>query len=1372
MKQFAKLESVDKMPEASADIISYFQSTIAKLGQRNPASEVLSTSMLLLKGLMDNYQKNIRLFYTPRSNGKYPALSKQNLKALQDSSNELALYLQNTKQELINSKMITAKNAKIFDTAYNIMRSDHELLSRIELKGNLSLPQAIYKHTGKAYEIDYVKKLDKGVSFFEYSKIFEGKSASEKSVIKSFINKPKEQLLAEYKAVIESNPRYYEYSSINSDIPPKILNTGSAADIEAYLNSEAGQKITYPEQLMLRKHMEIAGKMKAIEDEAKTKSEAGSEYGDKPEVIDKGEDDIEIKVSQPAFQSSANGCWSCAGQMLLQSRGVKNITQEDIRAYRPNLTDNDNVSPEMYQSYNLDTINNLLDKADSVLAFAPNSMMHETQVYPYDEEAEKAGYTVEQYINNTVDFLKKQIKNAIRNEKSPVALLLSGHYITVTGLKGDMIRYKDSANRSEKDPDKTHTASLKDFVKANFTKVKSFERLPVTLTWISDIKLSRDGKKLYGVPSEYTSVDENGKVILPPEEVQNQADANLSDMNKNGNMIQRYAGKESADPKVAFTDGGIVKVERVYLPKQLKLDHLKRMAERRDAAEEQKLINNDKEFLDIDRNKDAAAIEPAPEAPAEAPAAVNDGHYSLDEIKTEVNAMFDEFKRVDPKWILTRSGYSNSIRNYLDSLKSNVDEMAQSVKNGQKVPAELNKNTSESLTNTIECIESYLNYKNNQFIEDPTRKNASTKQINEQPKLKSTIDILEKLYSIKNSLDEKKKGPNEFNYENQMKKQTISEFRKNLLSDKTLGITNKMRQEATYKNATDIDPRNSKFFSDLEDVFGMRPDKSNLSEHAINEERINGKKVSEFGKLTRIDNTFKAIGSDDPIDKLSNKDFIAIAAAASTTRETFNSYKSSVAYEENSLYFVTNIASSVKGDPMSKLEGLEFSRQMAAKALTSYKNGDKKPLAHLIKEGITNMVNDFRFSKGTEAGCFEAMGELCQRMNAMMERDPELKSLAIKDGLKMSDVNSIDLMTFRGKICRRNESYNKMATNNNPNMKAIDSYPWSKEQRMEKYSEVLLERYFLHVFEEQRWELDNNPEHLKEIDKISEKSKIEQYNISKRELKEYKAFYSKNREMLAKVTKLEADLKNVQTTFKEELKGIERKMPEALIEALRNAEQDYKDKKNDPDKKIVNKAQKALKKAQDNLKKKKTELRDKVYDDFNKKRYEFDKALKDVMTERINSLETAKEAANKKDKPKLQKEIDGLKVIKEKLEDSDLTVKRSIIEPAVKKSEQKHLKVNENFEDMKRPEMRFKVKKMMRDYVNTHKLYDVPENEYLKLVDKVRLSPDRMLEMIHNKEPLNSNEIQKEYKNRVSQEQKIFQDNMKQMSRRPEIYRR
>ena len=157
MKQFAKLESVDKMPEASADIINYFQSTIAKLGQRNPASEVLSTSMLLLKGLMDNYQKNIRLLYTPRSNGKYPALSKQNLKALQDSSNELALYLQNTKQELINSKMITAKNAKIFDTAYNIMRSDHELLSRIELKGNLSSPQAIYKHTGKAYEIDYVK---------------------------------------------------------------------------------------------------------------------------------------------------------------------------------------------------------------------------------------------------------------------------------------------------------------------------------------------------------------------------------------------------------------------------------------------------------------------------------------------------------------------------------------------------------------------------------------------------------------------------------------------------------------------------------------------------------------------------------------------------------------------------------------------------------------------------------------------------------------------------------------------------------------------------------------------------------------------------------------------------------------------------------------------------------------------------------------------------------------------------------------------------------------------------------------------------------------------------------------------------------------
>lgn len=1138
MKQYKKLDSIEKMPDKTNALMEYLKSLSERQKLKKSVKEYIDTTLLILKSSLNEYYSTVKKYYTAGNHGRYPRLTPSGLKALQDNVNSLYTTIDGTKKELIKAGILSKKNEKYFDNLSGIVREDQILLNRIDLTGDLTLPSAIYKYSGNAYDIDYVKKVDKGVSFFEYSKIFVGKNVSEKSVIKSFMTKSKEAIMDEYTKTIESDPKYYEYSGINSKIPDKILNTGNLDDIEQYLNSEEADKLTYPEKVMLRKHMEIASKKKVIDDKALEQFQNNKEYGDKPEVINLGEDNVELKISQPAFQSSNNGCWSCAGQMLIQSRGVNDITQEDIRAYRPNLTDDDNISPDLIEKYNYDIGNNIIEKADSILAFAPNSMLRETQVMAYDEMAEKKGLTMEQYINNSVAFIKTNIRNAIRNDRSPVALLLPGHYITITGINGDTIKYKESAKGFDSNPNKTHVMSLKEFVTKQFNKSKEYLRLPISLVWMSDIQLAKDEKNLYGVPSVYTSVDNEGNVILPPENIQKFADANMTDMNKNGVLIQRTSGKEQENPSAQLTEDGVIKVERVYMPKKLNIAHLKNMAVNRDAAEEQKLIDIDKMILGIDRNMPVEPIEHIEnDVDINQPEInnVKEDHYTLDDIITTVSGMVEEYKRVNPKWIMTRSQYSVDIEMALDTFNEKINEMDKIVKSGGQVSAKLHKESSEALKSLTESVEEYLSYKQEQFLQDPSRKNSYRRQINEQPKIKTTIDMLDRLYAINNSLNDKNKAPEDFSAENASRKTAIKDLRNSLLSNKTLGISNKKIQEATYKNCFDIDIRSEKQFKMMEAFFGLRPDEKDILPDVVSYTKIKDKKVSDFGKLKKIDNSFKAIGSDDPIDKLSNKDFIAIAAAASTTRPVYESYKTTESYEESLMYFISNSCKIVRSEAFTHMEGLGKARQMAASALTAYKNGDKKPLAHLINEGITNIVETYNLNKLSNRDVYQCMGELGMRLNKMMERDTDLRSLAVKDGLNPDYTKKLQLIAFRGKNCVRWNSYN-LTNANSQNNGSIDAYPWSIEDRKTKYAEILFNNYFYEYESNLHFELVENPEYQREMYELSDKSKVEMLKASEAELKNLKKFYSKNPEMKASLNNLEAEYKEAEAVFKNEKK--------------------------------------------------------------------------------------------------------------------------------------------------------------------------------------------------------------------------------------------
>ena len=211
----------------------------------------------------------------------------------------------------------------------------------------------------------------------------------------------------------------------------------------------------------------------------------------KSTVIINGPESVEIPMDLPSYQTSSQGCWSVAAQMMIASRGWKNlVTQEDIRGYRPKLEHNEDLEGNgtTDSDYNRDGGKNIMEMSDSILAFAPGSMMREFSVVPYDLDAEKAGLTPEQYINNAAKALKKQIIHALKEDKSPVALRLPGHYVTIIGIDGDTIKYKDSFDRSKSEHpfNETYTMSLKKLAKEEFMDKSFSQRYPIQLVWLSE----------------------------------------------------------------------------------------------------------------------------------------------------------------------------------------------------------------------------------------------------------------------------------------------------------------------------------------------------------------------------------------------------------------------------------------------------------------------------------------------------------------------------------------------------------------------------------------------------------------------------------------------------------------------------------------------------------------------------------------------------------------------------------------------------------------------------------------------------------------------------------------------------------------------
>ncbi|MBR6273656.1 MAG: hypothetical protein IKR27_01455, partial [Lachnospiraceae bacterium] len=436
-----------------------------------------------------------------------------------------------------------------------------------------------------------------GFEEWQYTKLYNKATEEELNNLSMFVATQREygyDPLQFWGHPVSRNDRYDEdlgrmiYSNNKSTIPTWMQNCGDLDAVNKFME-ENDSKLNLADTAFMMKKADAIRKANE-----KKKIDV---RGERPKVTG-GKNHAKIELNQERRQSSFNGCWSCSMQLMLKSRGVTNIEQEDIRAYRPPLSKKEEIEKaygvDDNEHYNIDQGNEMFSMADAIVAYAPNTMVHETELETYNNDASSIGISRQEYNRNLAKAVKDNIIHAIHVDKSPVGVWHNGHYITVTEIKGDYLFYKDSNSNT---PNKDEVISVSKLIKdMEDNEIKK----PVKLVWVSDVILSKDGKTLYNVPSTYVQMNEDGSVKLPPEKIQQNGESYMHGRNQSGVTVARIGGiEDSLDERghrsKVDTDG-VLRTEKVYLPKQLNVTLLRKQAERRTDKEELDIAKNSKAF--------------------------------------------------------------------------------------------------------------------------------------------------------------------------------------------------------------------------------------------------------------------------------------------------------------------------------------------------------------------------------------------------------------------------------------------------------------------------------------------------------------------------------------------------------------------------------------------------------------------------------------------------------------------------------------------------------------------------------------------------------------------------------------------------------
>ncbi|MCR5675650.1 MAG: hypothetical protein K6G16_08080 [Lachnospiraceae bacterium] len=357
-------------------------------------------------------------------------------------------------------------------------------------------------------------------------------------------------------------------------LPAWVRSTGDVELLKKYMADHAAELTSDPEALaFLQSQTKINEKIDSLHEEAMRRVEAELPFRWHAQTFGvRGSHGV--VVSQPAFQSSRNGCWSCAFQMLLAARGV-NLTQEEIRGFRPRYDETaaKAMDPGTQKTLNSDVVNDILESGDLVAQLLPNTMVRGIEIQQYGPKVAAKGIDEVQYVENASAVMRDVITRAITADHSPVALLANGHYITIVGIDGDQVYYKDSRATKDyvarTDPDETLSAKISELIA---TPIAGPNALGIKLEWLADLKLLPDGKTFAGVPSEQVQLQEDGSVSFPEGEFGEGALMETDERHQLGMTVRRFGDRDipisqEYDDNAGFSRG-VIMTQRAYIPKE------------------------------------------------------------------------------------------------------------------------------------------------------------------------------------------------------------------------------------------------------------------------------------------------------------------------------------------------------------------------------------------------------------------------------------------------------------------------------------------------------------------------------------------------------------------------------------------------------------------------------------------------------------------------------------------------------------------------------------------------------------------------------------------------------------------------------------
>lgn len=175
------------------------------------------------------------------------------------------------------------------------------------------------------------------------------------------------------------------------------------------------------------------------------------------------------------IQSTGNGCWSCAYAMLLESRGVS-LDQRAIRNFRPEGNRN------RYQKTDKRTVAGLVgdqmfspfELADLTGKMLPKTAMRQMILKGVETKEQKS---------TAYNALQETIRDALKENQSPVALRRGKHFVTIVGIEGDKLTVLNSNVWSK--------SSIQQTVKLS-DLVNQYSQFG--LTWLHDMQFNEKGK--------------------------------------------------------------------------------------------------------------------------------------------------------------------------------------------------------------------------------------------------------------------------------------------------------------------------------------------------------------------------------------------------------------------------------------------------------------------------------------------------------------------------------------------------------------------------------------------------------------------------------------------------------------------------------------------------------------------------------------------------------------------------------------------------------------------------------------------------------------------------------------------------------------